>query len=501
MNKRLAPTGNDDSLTYAGSSLGGLRRSFVTVLVAFSMVTASGQARDRNQRPDAGSSPSLTPVILKRQLSNGLPVWIVEQHELPVVQMSLQVLTGTDADPTGRYGIASLTSAMLTAGAGSRSAVEIADALDVLLANLSASSGVDSSFLQLYVPVGRLADALPLMADVAQRPTFPQQELERLRQQRLAVLLNARDDPDTIAALAIARGIYGPSHRNRAAQIGTADSIKALTPDDLKAFHQSAYRPGNSTLIVVGDVAPDRVLPLLETHFGKWQPARVNEVVHEAAPALQRPPRQLMLIDMPNAPQSRILIGGMAASNSMSDFFPIQVLNAVLRGRFSSGRNPTLRDYTTGVRSGFDLRKSAGPFVVAAAAQADKTAESLSELLNELAGMLKDIPEDELARAKDDIARHFPTAFEATGRISSRLHALESLVVYGLPDDYYSKYVPAIQAVGAADVRRVAQQYIQSDHLAVVIVGDRKTIEPPIRALNFGSIKELSIDEVLAPAR
>src|SRR5712691_4195114 len=448
-----------------------------TVLVAVSILAASGQAADRNQRPDAGSSPALTPAILKRQLSNGLPVWIVEQHELPVVQMSLQVLTGTDAEPMGKYGIGSLTSAMLTEGAGSRSAVDIADALDVLLANLSASSGVDSSSLQLYVPV------------------------ERLRQQRLVTLRNGRDDPDTIAALAFARAIYGPTHRNAAAQIGTADSIGALTPDDLKAFHQSAYRPGNSTLIVIGDVASDRLLPLLETHFGKWQAGRVNDVIHQPAPALRRPPRQLMLIDMPNAPQSRILIGGMGASTSISDFFPIQVLNTILRGRFSLGRNPALRDYTTGVRSGFDLRKSAGPFIVAAAAQTDKTAESLSELLNELTGMLKEIPADELARAKDDIALHFPKTFEATGRISSRLQALESLVVYGLPDDYYSKYVPAIQAVGAVDVQRMAQQYIQPDNLAIVIVGDRKTIGPPIRALNVGSIKEVSIDEVFAPAR
>jgi zinc protease len=477
------------------------RLASIGVLLAVSSVVASGQTRDRSQRPDAGSSPALSPVIQKRQLSNGLPVWIVEQHELPVVQMSLQVLTGTDADPAGRYGIASLTSAMLTEGAGSRSGVDIADALDGLLANLSASSGVDSSSLQLYVPAGRLVDVLPLMADVSQRPTFPKPELERVRQQRLVSLLSARDDPDAIAAQAFARAIYGPSHRNAAAQIGTADSIKALTPDDLRAFHKSAYRPGNSTLIVVGDVTSDRVLPLLETHFGKWQPGTVNDVVAEPARALPRPPRQLMLVDTPNAPQSRILIGGVGASNSMSDFFPIQVLNTVLRARFSSSRNPTLRDYTSGARSGFDMRKSAGPFVVSAAAQTGKTAESVSELLNELTGVLKEIPADELARAKDEIALHFRTPFEAAGRISSRLQALESLVVYGLPDDYYSKYVPAIQAVGAVDVQRVAQQYIQPDHLAIVIVGDGKAIEPSIRALNFGPVKEMSIDEVFAPAK
>jgi predicted Zn-dependent peptidase len=478
------------------------KRFVFTVLVAVSLAAASGHARNRLQRPDAGSSATtMAPAILKRQLSNGLRVWIVEQHELPVVQMSLLVLTGTDAEPRGRYGIASLTSAMLTEGAGSRSAVEIADALDGLLGNLSGSSSVDSSSLQLYVPVARLAEALPLMADVSQRPTFPRRELENLRQQRLVTLRNARADPDAIAALAFARGIYGPSHRSAAALIGTADTITALTPEALHAFHESAYRPGNSTLIVVGDVVSDRVLPLLETHFGKWQPASVNGVVQEPAPALQRFPRQLMLIDMPGAPQSRILIGGVGATNSMSDFFPIQVLNTVVRGRLSSDRNPTLRDYTAGVRSGFDMRKSATSFVVAAAAQAHKTAESLRTLVDELTGMAKGIPADELARAKDDIALNFPKTFEATGRISSRLRALESLVVYGLPDNYYANYVPAIQAVGSVDVQRVAQQYIHPDHLTIVIVGDRKTIESSIRALNLGSIKDVSIDEVFAPAR
>ncbi len=469
------------------------------VLLAVAIAAASSDAL--GQRSGAGSSPPATPEILERRLSNGLRVRIVEQHELPVVQMSLLVLTGTDADPRGRYGVASLTSAMLTEGAGSRSAVEIADALDALLANLSASSGPDSSSLQLYVPVGRLADALPLMADVSQRPTFPAPALERLRQQRLATLLNARGDPDSIAALAFARGIYGPAHRNAAALIGSTDSLKALTAEDLRAFHASAYRPGNSTLIVVGDVEADRVLPLLETHFGKWQPSRAGDGVREKAAALQRPPRQLMLIDMPNAPQSRILIGSVDASTVMSDFFAMQVLSTVVKGRLSSDRNPTLRDYTAGVRSGFDMRKSATPFVVAAAAQADKTAVSLGELLNELTGVTKGIGADELARAKREIAINVPKLFEATGRISSRLQAFESLLVYGRPDDYYATYMPAIEAVGAADVQRVAQHYLDPGHLTMVIVGDRKTIEPSIRALNLGSIKQVSIDEVFAPAK
>ena len=193
------------------------------------MLLASSHAQDRIQRPDAGPAAAMTPVIVKRQLSNGLRVWIVEQHELPVVQMSLLVLAGTDADPPGRYGIASLTSAMLTEGAGSRSAVEIADALDALLANLSASSGVDSSSLQLYVPVaaacrGAAADgrrgAAADVSDAGARDACGSSAWSRCATR---ATIRTRSRPWRSRA-----AVYGPSHRSAAALIGTADSIKAL---------------------------------------------------------------------------------------------------------------------------------------------------------------------------------------------------------------------------------------------------------------------------------
>jgi zinc protease len=160
---------------------------------------------------------------------------------------------------------------MLAEGAGSRSSLEIADAVDFLGADMGAASATDSVAIRLHVPVVRLAEALPIMADVALRPTFPGDELERQRRQRLTGLLQARDDPSTIAALAFSRVLYGPTHRYGTATMGTAQSIQALGVDNLRAFYTSRYRPDNSTLIVVGDVAPDRVLPLLESAFGGWK--------------------------------------------------------------------------------------------------------------------------------------------------------------------------------------------------------------------------------------
>ena len=455
------------------------------------------QAPDRSKPPATGPAPTLElPTIVKRQLANGLPAWIVELHEVPVVQVNLLVRAGSANDPPGKYGVASLAAAMLTEGAGSRSALEIADAIDFLGADLNASSGIDSSAVRLHVPVARLAEALPIMSDVALRPTFPAEELERQRQQRLTNLLQARDDPATIASLAFSRVLYGPEHRFGTATMGTAATIKAFAPADLASFYRNAFRPDNATLVVVGDVTPDGVLPLLETNFGGWKTAAPSAAA-VVMPAASRPARrQIFLVDKPGAPQSQIRIGTIGVARSTPDFFPIQVMNTILGGSFSSRLNLNLREkrgYTYGASSGFDMRLTPGPFSAQAGVQTDKTSESLTEFFNELNGILKTVSADELARAKNYVALRFPSSFETTGDIARRL---EDAIVYRLPDDYYARYVQTIEAVTAADVQRVARNYIQPDRLAVVVVGDRKTIEPGIRALNLGAITPLAIDEI-----
>src|SRR5947207_2556019 len=214
-------------------------RAIVVALVSSTVVRAQ-QAPDRSHPPQLGPAPALhLPQIQKRQLANGLPVWLVELHEVPVAQVNLVVFAGSASEPGKKYGAASLTAAMLEQGAGSRSALEVADAIDYLGADLSSSSGFDSSAVRLHVPVARLAEALPIMADVALRPTFPNDELERLRQQRLTSLIQARDDAATIAALAFSRVLYGPAHRFGTATTGTAQNIQAFSVDDIRAFYRS----------------------------------------------------------------------------------------------------------------------------------------------------------------------------------------------------------------------------------------------------------------------
>ena len=199
-----------------------MRYALATVAAAvLATLTVAAQAPDRSRAPEPGAPPALKlPVIQKRQLSNGLPVWIVELHEVPVVQANLVVLSGSGDDPAGKFGVANLTASMLLEGAGSRSALELADAVDFLGADLVANSGSDVSAVRLHVPVARLADALPIMSDVALRPTFPADELQRQRADRLTNVIQARDDPETIGQLAFARVLYGTTHRYGTAQAG-----------------------------------------------------------------------------------------------------------------------------------------------------------------------------------------------------------------------------------------------------------------------------------------
>src|SRR5262249_50993966 len=206
----------------------GFHRGLVSAGLLAAAIAVSAQAPDRAPPPRVGPPPALKPpAIQKRQLSNGLAVWMVELHEVPVAQINLIVFSGGAADPAGKFGVTSLMTAMLEEGAGARSALEIADAIDFLGADLATGTTYDASAVRLHVPVARLSDALAIMADVALRPTFPQDELERLKRQRLTMLLQARDEPPTIAAQAFPRILYGRMHRYGTSTMGMAETIQS----------------------------------------------------------------------------------------------------------------------------------------------------------------------------------------------------------------------------------------------------------------------------------
>jgi len=472
------------------------------MIAAFAVLTVSGsmlaaQVPDRSHPPELGPPPTLTlPPITKKTLPNGLTLLYMPKREVPLVQINVVVRVGQVNDPDDGLGLASMTAAMLDEGAGSRDALQLADAVDFLGASLSVRGGTEETTIALHTPLAKLDQALPLLADVVLRPRFDADELDRQRKQRLTALAQEHDEARAIAQVAFSDALYGKGHPLGRQAIGTAASLQAMTADDLRQFHGTYFVPNNAAVIVVGDVSLEDIEPRLARLFGEWQQGTVPTMRAPKAPASRR---QVILVDKPGAAQSEIRIGLVGVDRMTPDFYPLVVMNTVLGASFTSRLNQTLREekqYTYGAGSGFAFGHLAGPFVASAGVQTAVTDSALFYFMKELNGIRQPVPADELSRARNYVALRFPTAFQTVSRIAGQL---EDLYVYDLPLDYFNGYVQGMLAVTQADVRRVAQKYIVPDRMTIVVVGDRSKVEAGIRALNLGDLTVKSVEDVLGP--
>jgi len=450
---------------------------------------ASAQgALDRSKPPELGPPPRVSlPPIITRVLPNGLKLMIVEQHELPLADFVLLVGSGSTADPAGKAGVANLTAAMLREGTTTRKSLDIADQAAFLGVSLSPTSSWESSSLSLHTPTAQLDSALALFADVALHPSFPANEFERLRKNRLTDLLQIRDQGPQIANIAFPAIVYGTAHPYGLASIGTETSVKSLSTSDLQSYYETNFRPNNSTLIIVGDVNPDQIEQKINARFGGWQRGTIPQLSYGEPP--KSATTTIYLIDKPGAAQSSFRIGSVGVPRSTQDYFALTVMNTILGGSFTSRLNQNLREtrgYTYGAGSRFDMRRAAGPFMASAEIVAAKTDSALFEFMKELNGIRQTVPPEELSRAKRYLQLQLPGNFETTQQIAA---ALVPVALYGLPLDYYNNYVQSIEGVSQADVARVAQEYINPAKLAIVIVGDRKAIEAGLKSANIGPVE------------
>lgn len=456
-------------------------------LLTFQSIAAAQVTFDRSKPPELGPPPRVSlPPIVTRQFPNGLKLLIVEQHELPLADFALVVGSGSTADPAGKPGVANLVSAMLREGTATRKSLEIADQIAFLGISLFPASSWESSTLTLHTPTAQLDSALALFADVALHPSFPANEFERIRKQRLTELLQLRDQGPAIANIAFPAIVYGTAHPYGIPSIGTEASVKSLTTADLQAYYGASFKPNNATLIIVGDVTPGQVEQKINDLFGNWQRADVPQLNYGEPPKAAA--TTIYLIDKPGAAQSSFRIGAVGVPRSTSDYFALTVMNTILGGSFTSRLNQNLREargYTYGAGSRFDMRRAAGPFLASAEIVTAKSDSALLEFIKELNGIRQAVPATELSRAKRYLQLQLPGNFETTQEIAA---ALVPVALYGLPLDYYNNYVQSIEGVTQADVARVAQQYINPGSLAIVIVGDRKTIEAGLKAVNLGPI-------------
>ncbi len=472
-----------------------MRRTLIPIaLFAASGIVASSVSAqvDRSKPPVLGPPPALhLPPVVVRKLANGLELMVVERHALPVADFVLVVPTGAAANPPNRAGISDLVAGMLTEGTTTRNALQIADQTAYLGVTLTSSSGWDATTVRLSTPIAQIDSALALFADVSLHPAFPASEFARAQEERLTALLQISDRGPAIANLAYPSLLYGKDNPYGRPSIGTIESVTAMTAGDIAAFYKDHFSPDGATLIAVGDVTPAQLERKINTLFGRWASRPVEgTVVGSGLPASVT---TVYLIDKPGAAQSSFRIGSIGVPRSTPDYFPINVMNTTLGGSFTSRLNQDLREdkgYTYGASSRFDMRKYAGPFTASAEVVSAKSDSALIEFMKQFRDIREPVPETELAKTKRYLQLELPSSFETNGQIASRL---SDVALYGLPPDYYNHVVDQIAAVTQADVQRVATEYIDPLHLAILIVGDRKSIEAPIRALNIGPVVLLDV--------
>ena len=447
----------------------------------------------RRTAPQPGPLSQMSlPVPSTIKLSNGLTVLLVEEHKLPVVSAHLVVLTGSDANPVKKPGLASFTAAMLTEGTNRRSALEIADDAAQIGASIGSISTTDFSSASIRLLKQNVEPGLDLLSDIGLNPKFDPAEIERIRKQRQTDILQIKDQPVRLAFGALLKQVYGPDHPYGYREIGTAESNAAITGEDMLNFWKRGYVPGNSALVLAGDLTGEEARSLAEKYFESWKGCASR---HAPPPVETKTSKMIYIVDKPAAPQTYVVAGGLAVPRSSPDYVPIEVMNKALGGLFSSRINMNLREehgYTYGAFSLFFYRRGPGIFGAGGAIRTDATAPAVGEILKELERIhTAPLTADELKLAKDAFSLSLAGLFETSERTAG---TIGTLFTYELPLDYYGQLPEKINAVNSADVQRVATEYIHPDSSIVIAVGDRAKIEPELKKLSIGPIETVDYD-------
>ncbi len=450
----------------------------------------AAQAWRATPPPPGPERPLVLPKPSVFTLSNGLTVYLVERHELPIVAVSLQTLAGGAANPPDRPGLAGITAALLTEGTDKRNSEQIANEASLLGTDLSSSSGADSASLSISLLSRHLTRGLDLLADSAQHPSFPTADLERLRARRLTGLLQQQDNPVQLALRAGQLNLFGAANPYAYDALGTADSLHAITRDDVAGFFAKNYGPRASLLELTGDVTPAEARKLAEEAFGKWT-SSAEPVTPPPAPPV--PDRKILLVDKPGSPQTALLTFGVGLPRSSPDYPAVTVMNTMLGGLFSSRINMNLREehgYTYGASSFFRYYRGTGPFISYALVRTDVTAPATEQLFKELDGIhTRPLTDAELRQSKNSIIRSLPGEFESANGVNGQL---SNLWLFNLPQDYYATLPAKIEAVTSADAQAAAAKYIRPENLLVIEVGDKSKIGQSLKDLKLGPVEDWS---------
>ena len=452
---------------------------------------AATNGLDRTVVPPAAEEPEFSPPVpVHRRLSNGLRVTVVEKKSVPIVSFALMVQAGAITDPPASPGLASFTTQLLPEGTVTRSSQDIANEFEFIGARLSTETRKEISLLSTETLSKHWVTALELLADVAQNPTFPHHEVERVRREHLTDIRRGKDEPTFVAERILPGLVFGPDSRYGHPSSGTEESVAAFTRSDLQEHFQAHYGPSKANLVVVGDITLEEVMEQAEKALGDWtDTTKTAEASTEGAvgESANGSATTIFLVDKPGAAQSVIRAGHNTVPRGHEDYGALTLLNFCFGGQFSARLNQNLRQdkgYSYGFNSGISWFREPSLLVAGGSVQTAVTRESVVETLKEFLDIHGERPvtEEELEAAKAGMMLGYPAGFE---RPSQVLGQVINLLQHDLPDDYFRTFKDRITSVTLDDVRNAGEERIHPEALNILVVGDRATVEAGLRELDL----------------
>lgn len=475
-----------------------IRKRTLTLLpIAILSFAVSVFAQEPQATPPPPTAPRTVqfPKPVEKTLPNGLRVVVVQRSEMPLISAQLLIRSGGEVDPADMAGAADITGALLTRGTTTRSATQIAEAIEALGGSINSGAGWDSSAITTSVMSSRIGPAMEILADVARNPAFKEEEIERLRRQYLNNLRVSLGQPGAIARFAAARVIYRDAPYGHPLS-GTPESLPRIKREDITRLHGMFYRPDNAILVLGGDITAENGFAIAQKYFGDWQkPANELPKMPVVTPASDAKNRRILVIDMPDAGQAAVLAVRSAINRDSPDYFRGIVSNAVLSG-YSGRLNWEIRvkrGLSYGAGSSLDTRRWAGSFSASAQTKNESGAEVASLTLAEIAKLASgDLPDSELTTRKASLNGGFARGLETTGGLVGQV---SSLAIYGVSFDQINKFVGSVSAVKAQDVKNFAATNLSIDSTSVIVVGDAKKFLPALQKA-FPQVEVIPVGEL-----
>ncbi len=447
----------------------------------------------RKTMPQPGPVPQVhLPVPATFTLENGLKVLVVENHALPVLSAAMVARAGSDSNPAGKGGLATLTTELMGDGTESRSLQKLAEEQEMLGTQISPAASMDGSTTSITVLTNNADGGLNLLSDVLEHPAFRTDDLERRRKQRLVRIGQETDNVQQIAFRVGPKLVFGDQPYGAAAT-GTTESIRSLQAADVAAFYKRHYGPQDAALVLAGDVTQAQARQLAVKYFGSWSGTASAAVTLPPAPAAQS--TRIVIVDKPGAPQTALFAFGLGVPANSPETPVIRIANYTLGGSFASRINMNLREqhgYTYGAQSSYQGFRAGGEFFAGGLVRTDITASAAKELMSEIRNFPSHPPTaEELSAAKTASIQSLPGTFETTGATAG---AVGSIFLYNRPLDYYAALPAKYSAVTSDDVARITKADLHPDQLVIVAAGDRSKIEPGLKDAGLGPVEVRDIN-------